>query len=424
MFTTSVRVIFLDMTFVQLVLILLFVAILNTCSTTQLVFTPTIENPDPLEERYGKLLHASVIFRHGDRTPVTTYPLDPYKNYNWPQKYGQLTNNGKRRLYNLGKWFKMRYNNLTGNTYSRQHILVNSSGIDRTIMSAQCFLFGYYPADGYELWYDAHEKWQPIPVFEIPPMYDNMILMSRTCPRLQQLKEKDNPNMREVCKKNEEILKYISENSGLNISCADDGKYDHQLTNLFDTLFVEKENNLTLPKWTSKIYPEYLKNITQDLSSRRSSSVELWRLSAGPLLKSIITDINKKVNNGSNFTQTLHVYSGHDTTIETITRALQIYNNIKPPYGTALMFELRKRNNTEFHLTISYKNTTDKVYLLEMPKYGTGYSLDQFINATKHLIPDDWEQECAKTKTISFATRTISNNCLILIIAVLFTLFQ
>lgn len=118
------------------------------------------------------------------------------------------------------------------------------------------------------------------------------------------------------------------------------------------------------------------------------------------------------------------------------------------------MFELRKRNNTEFHLTvfydlfflrngdsffinanllnffvsqsiqISYKNTTDKVYLLEMPKYGTGYSLDQFINATKHLIPDDWEQECAKTKTISFATRTISNNCLILIIAVLFTLFQ
>lgn len=66
-----------------------------------------------------------------------------------------------------------------------------------------------------------------------------MILMSRTCPRLQQLKEKDNPNMREVCKKNEEILKYISENSGLNISCADDGKYDHQLTNLFDTLFVE-----------------------------------------------------------------------------------------------------------------------------------------------------------------------------------------
>lgn len=82
--------------------------------------------------------------------------------------------NGKRRLHDLGKWFKKRYNNLTGNTYCRQHILVNSSGIDRTIMSAQCFLFGYYPANGAELWYDAHEEWQPIPVFEIPPMYDNV----------------------------------------------------------------------------------------------------------------------------------------------------------------------------------------------------------------------------------------------------------
>lgn len=63
--------------------------------------------------------------------------------------------------------------------------------------------------------------------------------MSRSCPRLKQLKEKDNPEMREVCKKNEEILKYISENSGLNISCAEDANYYHQLTSLFDTLFVE-----------------------------------------------------------------------------------------------------------------------------------------------------------------------------------------
>lgn len=70
--------------------------------------------------------------------------------------------------------------------------------------------------------------------------------------------------------------------------------------------------------------------------------------------------MNKKVNNDSNFTQTLHVYSGHDTTIETITRALQIYNNIQPPYGTALMFELRKRNNTEFHLTVFY----DSLFIL------------------------------------------------------------
>lgn len=49
------------MTYVQFVLILLFGAILNTCGSTQLLFTPTTENPDPLEEWYGKLQHASIV---------------------------------------------------------------------------------------------------------------------------------------------------------------------------------------------------------------------------------------------------------------------------------------------------------------------------------------------------------------------------
>lgn len=53
-FATSVQVIFFDMTHVQFVFILLFGAILNTCINNLLLFTPTIENPDPLEERDEK----------------------------------------------------------------------------------------------------------------------------------------------------------------------------------------------------------------------------------------------------------------------------------------------------------------------------------------------------------------------------------
>ena len=33
------------------------------------------------------------LYRHGDRTPVTTYPTDPYNNASyWPDGWGQLTN--------------------------------------------------------------------------------------------------------------------------------------------------------------------------------------------------------------------------------------------------------------------------------------------------------------------------------------------
>ena len=54
--------------------------------------------------------YAAIIFRHGDRTPVETYPTDPYRNESlWPVRFGELTNTGKEQHYQLGKWFRQRY---------------------------------------------------------------------------------------------------------------------------------------------------------------------------------------------------------------------------------------------------------------------------------------------------------------------------
>lgn len=76
-------------------------------------------------------------------------------------------------MFDLGKWFKIRYNKLIGETYKPELIFVHSQDMDRTIMSAQCFLFGFYPANGSEIWRDT-EAWQPIPEHTIPLEYDNV----------------------------------------------------------------------------------------------------------------------------------------------------------------------------------------------------------------------------------------------------------
>lgn len=63
----------------------------------------------------------------------------------------------------------------------------------------------------------------------------------------------------------------------------------------------------------------------------------------GPLLGSIVKDMQMKRD--VNFKQTLHLYSGHDTTISSLLCTLGVYNSIAPPYSSSVIFELRLKEN-------------------------------------------------------------------------------
>lgn len=93
---------------------------------------------------------------------------------------------GKLQAYNLGKWFRKRYDSFVKEGYRYDLLTVHSSDVDRTIMSAECFLAGFFPSSDNEMWTDDGLKWQPVPIRAIPTQLDavNFIKISYLIPFL------------------------------------------------------------------------------------------------------------------------------------------------------------------------------------------------------------------------------------------------
>jgi len=162
-----------------------------------------------------------LITRHGDRTPMRSYP----NTYKWDD-YGQLTGEGMNQLYNLGLSMRQHYVvdlKFISEKYVRNEVYARATDKDRTLQSAQSFLMGLYPpgtgsltADNSEEWYsdlypgyhvefnDKKEAALPnfqtvIPIHTTEKKNDLLLHQYKNCPKLGK--------MRKVFKNSEEWKK-------------------------------------------------------------------------------------------------------------------------------------------------------------------------------------------------------------------------
>lgn len=404
--------------FVQLLLLFS-----SSIVTTVYCSKPILFAEDTLRESHGEIIFSSVIFRHGDRSPSCPYPTDPYSNESyWPQGWGQLSKIGKLQEYNLGKWFRQRYDSLITNGYRFDVLQVHSSEMDRTIMSAECFLAGFFPPSSNEFWADDGLKWQPVPIRILASEVDTMIGFKASCEKYDMEKTlvNESPELGAYFLEHQKVFNYIGEHSGYEISSNDVLKSIDYAWDLYDSLFIEELYNLTLPNWVKPIYPEPLKSIGAPSFSNIAYSHEMRRLKAGPLIGNLIKDMELKIQGELN--ETFHFYSGHDTTISVLLTALEIYNGIPPPYSTSVIVELRQKDDN-YVVTILYKNTTSSApYLLQLPNCDYVCTLDNFKKITENLIPEDWQKECTINFVTSLSYRSIFE--LIVMTAVVFLLLM
>lgn len=336
----------------------------------------------------SELVMVNVLFRHGDRTPVNPYPLDPYRNASyWTTGWGQLTTVGMQQHYELGLWLRQRYISLLKNDYSKADLYVQSTDVDRTLMSAESNLAGLFPPRGSRM-FEPGLKWQPIPIHTIPEHLDHLLAMKKSCPRYDAEfnKARNLPEIRALEKEHQALFKYLSIHTGSDVKTIENAEYIHS------TLFIESLKNLTLPEWTKPVYPEPLRTLAQWSFALPAYTTELQRLKGGPLVKEWIEHFQKKKSGVLEPNRKMYIYSAHDTTIANILSTLGVFQRHCPPYASTVLAELRKIKDN-YYVAIFYKNSS-----VARPLTLNGCSelceLDKFISLLKPVISENWEKEC------------------------------
>ncbi|KAG1706635.1 Testicular acid phosphatase [Nymphon striatum] len=346
-----------------------------------------------------KLALISAVHRHGERTPTDFYPDDPHAHDYWPRSVGQLTNEGKRQEYELGRFFRKQYGDFIGTRYFANKTYYRSTDVDRTLMSAQLVCAGLFPPQKDDVW-NSELMWQPIPIHTVSGDNDYLLSRSCNCPKFYRLQAEalKVPPVSTVIRKYQPLFDSLSEHL----------KYEVNFSNIweiYDDVSKEMLRNMSEPKWLMDIWSDVISINNQEFGLMVPSR-EMQRLKAGPFLKDIIEHCRMKINKTA--VEKIFLYSAHDTTLSIILDALSVYNGLQPPYGSAIIIELHDLgegsiNFGDYALKFLYRNSSvGEPYPLLIP--GCGSTMCKFLvftNLVSDLIPEDIVSECENPKIIS-----------------------
>uniref|UniRef100_A0A8C0L718 acid phosphatase n=1 Tax=Canis lupus dingo TaxID=286419 RepID=A0A8C0L718_CANLU len=344
--------------------------------------------PPPQALTEGPLVFVAVVFRHGDRAPLASYPTDPHKEAItalWPRGLGQLTTEGVRQQLELGRFLRSRYEAFLSPEYRREEVYVRSTDFDRTLESAQANLAGLFPeaAPG-----RPEAAWRPIPVHTVPVTEDKLLRFpTRSCPRYHEL-------LREATEATEyqtalegwtDFLTHLENYTGLSLV----GEPLRRAWKVLDTLMCQQAHGLPLPSWAS---PNVLRTLAQisalDIGAHvgppraaekaQLTGGEMWGWEVGRPKRLPLRDFQHS----------------HDSTLLALQGALGLYDGHTPPYAACLGFEFRRRlgdpDEDAGNITISlfYRNDSTGLPLpLSLPGCPGACPLGRFRQLTAPARP-------------------------------------
>ncbi|CAK9821619.1 Venom acid phosphatase Acph-1 [Anthophora retusa] len=344
----------------------------------------------------AELKLVNVVFRHGDRTPDDNtdemYPNDPYlQNDFYPMGRGQLTNEGKKREYTLGRFLRGRYGHFLGDIYTGVAVSALSSDYDRTKMSLQLVLAGLFPPNRLQQWH-PNLNWQPIPTNYLRRYEDNVFLPEDCLLyEVEYNRVLQSPQGKRQLSKYDELMKQLTEWTGKNISTPLNLYY------LYHTLMAEYSLGLTLPDWAYKVFPKgELWNATVFSYDIANSTPLLKRLSGGPFLRIMTRSMLDVVAGVKKGEKKLHLFSGHESNVAALLHALEVYYPHVPEYSSAVILELHQIEDTYYVKVLNYLGIPSKVIELQIPSCKVLCPLDEYLQLVENVMPSNEELICDK----------------------------
>lgn len=124
---------------------------------------------------------------------------------------------GKQQLFELGAYLRKRYFSLIGNngSYQRDKIYVQSTDVDRTLMSASLNMAGMFPPADDQVW-NENLLWQAVPIHTIPSEFDGVLNGRRPCPLHDQAYNEylASDELKFVMEKHQSLFRYLEKHAG------------------------------------------------------------------------------------------------------------------------------------------------------------------------------------------------------------------
>lgn len=315
------------------------------------------------------LVHVAVLFRHGERASLTTFPGDPNQHYVWPMGRGQLTNRGRQTMYALGKWLRGRYARFL--THDVREVRARSSPVSRCFDSVAILLYGLYPAVDKERQWKHGQDWQPVAIMSPPDGTDKYatLCLPRFLESLSALyatevpcalvdKRLPQPPSSRAQTETAAPRSFATAGSILDFVATVANVTDKPgvarfaaTARIVDALFVNHENGLPLPEWGTKHIRElfWLNEMLVELIGKYQKDNM-----AGALLKDFVASMKPAhAGRGVMLTQgqdetdkgpKVTLFSYHDMNVAAVIVGLNGTLSGRPSYGAAIILEVFARN--------------------------------------------------------------------------------